>query len=607
MISVLKQVRWAQLLVGIALLLIAGAIGRFQGYHVRFGGPVTPGPDLSYVSPGEFTLWFSYILLLTPGSMLTAIGLGGAFHTLLGHGVTAMEQLSARALGRVAIVVSLLLWPTYRLLRWSVFRDHFLTDDEPVIQFGAQIWTLGHLSIPRPLPVGVVSELFTVTTNGRISSMDWPGGLAFAALGLVTRLGPWLYGLAAAVTLVFVVAAAGRLSGKRGALLAGAIWLGCPMVWTLSITEHTHIVSRACIALAFLACTRLWCAPDASAVAPKGYRWALIFGAAAGYSTSARPYETMAMLGPACAYFAWLALTERGFRLRQALLAISAALPFLLLYGAYNYELTGSPFLTPRALPWAADNIIPVLSPWQRAGHNLGHNLLQLGIWFFGVLGLPLAWLGFSARNAPHKVLRGLLFLGVVGQFAIALGHENVGIHSVGPIHYSETVVPLTLLATVGTLACSDWFSQVTQRSRPLLLHAVGYLGSVMAFSSIYLGSFQGVGRTSEVLPKAVRAAGLHHAVVMAQMPCWMERLVPRSHGTWQVAHAPPHPLLTDDIIYVTPEVPITTLVEQFPDRAIYQASYDVTEKAVDLSVIKPGPLDTTESDFGAAEARPDP
>lgn len=592
--DVLKSIRWAPLITGALLIVIAAAIGRFQGYQVRFGGPVVPGPDLAYISPGEFLLWLSYFLLLSPGCMLAAFGLGDRFSSLLATGVRDIQVLSPRGLTWLAAALALLVWPVYRLLRWSILRDHHFTDDEPMIRFGAQVWTSGHLMAEKIWPPGSISELFTLTSNGRIASMDWPGGLAIAALSLVTDLGPWLYGLFAAAG-VFAISVAGlTLAGKRGALLAAAIWLACPMVWTLAITQHTHIVSRTLIAFAFLACAKLWRDPspgEQTGSRPESQTgWAILLGLCAGYSTATRPYETMSMLGPACVYLAWLGLSQRGVRLRQACVVLAAALPSLLAYGAYNYALTGSPFLTPREVPWAADADLVRLSVSQRAGQNLGHNLLMLGVWFFGALGLPLAWCGFTWRGLPHRALRTVLGLGIAMQLCIALGHENVGIHVVGPIHYSETVVSLTLLSTLGVLALADWCKRISAHPAPLLASGFGYLVSVLVFGGIYTGSLQGLGRISDMLPAAVRAAGIHNAIVMAQMPCWFERTVPGSHGSWQLAHAPPDPKVTVDVFYVNPDAPMVQLMRAFPGRSIYHAWLNPKTRKVEVGLLFAGP-----------------
>jgi hypothetical protein len=409
-------------------------------------------------------------------------------------------------------------------------------------------------------------------------------------VALVTKTGPWLYALIAALGLLAVTLTGLVLWGKRGALLTAAIWLACPMSWTLAITEHTHIVSRTCVAFSFLACAQLWRERTAAEAASSRLGWALLLGLSAGYSTATRPYETVAMLGPACIYLGWLGVSRRGVHLRQALVVLLAALPCLLLYGAYNHALTGSPFVTPRAVPWAADADLVQLSAFQRAGQNLGHNFLMLGVWFFGVLGLPLAWCGIVWRDLPQRALRRVLGLGIALQFGVALGHENVGIHVVGPIHYSETAVALTLLTALGALGLSDWFKRASGHPAPLLAGGFGYLVSVVTFGGIYVTSLQGLGRVSDLLPAAVRTSGISNAIVMAQMPCWFERSVPGSHGSWQLAHAPPHPRVDDDVIFVNPDAPLIKLMRAFPTRSIYHAWLNPERTEVEIGLLLAGP-----------------
>src|SRR5690606_18817082 len=50
-----------------------------------------------------------------------------------------------------------------------------------------------------------------------------------------------------------------------------------------------------------------------------------------------------------------------------------------------------------------------------------------------------------------------LLGLGVLLNLLVALAHDNHGVHHVGPIHYSETAVPLTIIAVFGMVRARDW------------------------------------------------------------------------------------------------------------------------------------------------------
>src|SRR5690606_22731080 len=97
-------------------------------------------------------------------------------------------------------------------------------------------------------------------------------------------------------------------------------------------------------------------------------------------SLATRPYETMSSLAPLAVYLAVVTARNPKRYWRQALVATVAFVPLALAYGAYNHTLTGSAFLTPRAVPWATDAQLPPLGIWHRMGQNLAHNWLMLGV-----------------------------------------------------------------------------------------------------------------------------------------------------------------------------------------------------------------------------------
>ena len=72
----------------------------------------------------------------------------------------------------------------------------------------------------------------------------------------------------------------------------------------------------------------------------------------------------------------------------------------------------------------------------------------MLAIWFLGPLGLFLVAAGVLADHFTR-----LLGACIVADLCLAFFHDNPGLHIVGPIHYSECAVPLTILATCGLAA----------------------------------------------------------------------------------------------------------------------------------------------------------
>ena len=58
---------------------------------------------------------------------------------------------------------------------------------------------MGKASVPAPEPLDAFPTLFLTSRNGEVTSFDWPGGQAAWAISEITRSGPWIFALAAAL------------------------------------------------------------------------------------------------------------------------------------------------------------------------------------------------------------------------------------------------------------------------------------------------------------------------------------------------------------------------------------------------------------------------
>jgi hypothetical protein len=126
-------------------------------------------------------------------------------------------------------------------------------------------------------------------------------------------------------------------------------------------------------------------------------------------------------------------------------LVLGALIPAILML-THAYSVTGNPFIPPRfenVDAAALDNVTTSL--WYRFGANVSYNTFMLTIWFLGPLGIIL----FAAGVMTDHFTR-LLAIGVATELSLALFHTNVGLHAVGPIHYSDCAVPLTIIAVHG-------------------------------------------------------------------------------------------------------------------------------------------------------------
>ena len=310
------RIHWHAVATGSVFLVAVAAIGDYYGYLVRFGGARGPATfDLTFVSPGEYRLWLVSTLLLIPGSLLVCNGFAGPLSKWLGEAARRLSGLEGRSrwLAGGSLFVGLVV--LYRLGRRILLRDHMVTDDETAIRFGGQILAMGQLSVQRLWPPNTFSEIYTAALGDRIFATDWPGALIIAALAEIGP-GALVYAFLAAAGCLAVCAAAERIAGRSAGWLAAVIWIVSPMVWTLSVTRHTHLVSRTFIAFAFLACAFLWCDRQQGAEANRAMRFGLplLLGASVGFAFLCRPVETAAVMAPAGVYLG--PLLDRGlFRL----------------------------------------------------------------------------------------------------------------------------------------------------------------------------------------------------------------------------------------------------------------------------------------------------
>ena len=79
----------------------------------------------------------------------------------------------------------------------------------------------------------------------------------------------------------------------------------------------------------------------------------------------------------------------------------------------------------------------------------------MLAIWFLGPPGILLTVFGTLANRFTKLLAAGLALVLAAGCF-----HDNQGIHIVGPIHYSECIVPLIIIGVYGLANIKRWMDQ---------------------------------------------------------------------------------------------------------------------------------------------------
>lgn len=570
----------------LGLLLVGAYLSLFN--HLGFRAEM--GRGFVYVGWQEAFFWLAHMLLATPGLLLLAFGVApwlAPLPSLLRSLLATPRRRVLCAVGYAAILLTLAL-----VGRHLVLLGLPVTDDENTVRFGARMIAQGDLRVPIPEPTDALPLQFTYRRDGFISSFDYPGTLFLEAFAQASSLGGWVFAILVALSGLSVAASGAVLDGRRGLVAAALVWLLSPMVSTLSFTAHPQLVSRSFVALAMLGWLLLVDSPTDPRRGSPARRLSLgVFtGLAAGAAFLSRPIEAVCLLAPVALHLSWLAWHRPP--LRGAWLATAGSWGVAAaLFAAYNQAITGVFWLQARFTPQLASALPTDAGARELLGTNLGFNALMLVVWLAGPLGMLLAAAGVGARvdesdAADRQVsggwIPGCLAAGVALQLAVALLHADTGIHSVGPIHYSEAAVPLTLLLVLGLRRLLR--GELPLRLAPATASAlvVGWLAAQALFVVTYLPSLHDQARVQRMPFEALERAGVTRAVVVADAPYHLWDLRPDEIETrsWVVTYPAPDPYLRDDLIFVAPTTQsgAPTSVEQlrrlFPTRDIVRLHY---------------------------------
>ncbi len=572
------RLRPAPLFAGVALLAIYIRIGTAFGYHAVYGPALAYDPTARhgfvYLGRTELRFWLAHLALALPGALLIAYGLAPRFAPALRRLVARIDALTPRRWRWAALAMFVALAACYALGHRLVLCDRPITDDENGVTFGARMIAEGHLRVPVLQPAGAFPELFTFQREGMVSSLDFAGAVLFAAAGIATGLGSLLYAIASAASGVAVAYAAKRWLGARGAVLAAALWIASPMIAALSITTHAHVPSRMFVALALACAARL----DTAAGTPR--RDAVLFGLCAGLAVLCRPLEAAFLLAPLGAWLVW--------RSPRRALGIAAGLAApLAIFAWYNVQLTGVWYLQARFASGVVGGT-PSLryGMADRLGFNLGFNLGMLAVFFLGVPAFAVV-LGGLDRKRPILVVLGAC---VLGPLALCLLHDNTGVHSVGPIHLSETTVPLVILATAGVLRGFAWLGARGRPQLPAGILVAGYLAlGCGIFGLQNCASLHDSAERQTVPDELLAFLNIHHAIVIADQYAHWAISDRNRTGTWVLEYPHPDPFFRDDILFAKPTADRAALRAHFPDRKLYTMTYSSREPTIMVLPADPG------------------
>ena len=552
---------------------IAAGLVLFAAYFslssaATFGGQ--HGLAFHLVGRREGMFWLAHWGLATPGLLMVAYGLAPILGEPLRRCWQALVSPRRGSLRLAAIGYAVLLMALALAGRHYLLLDLAVTDDENAVAFGGRMIAEGHLKVPTPQPAEALDLLFVFERDGLTSSMDFPGGLLFDALSRVSGLGGLLYALLVAVSGVALAWGGGLLGGRAGALVTAFLWLVSPMIVVLSMTHHSHLVSRSWLALA-LPCY-LYLVLESG---PRRTLAGFLLGFFAGLAFLTRPVEAVCLLTPVALHLGGLARRWQEFR-RPLLTAAMAWAAIALLFAWYNHQITGSWFLQARFADGASSHTGQNLELGQRLGQNLGFNIVMLGVFLLGPLAPLLAWLSFTR----HRAIASTLAWGVTLNLLIALAHDDTGVHLVGPIHYSEAAIPLILLASLGLLELFNRRLPTRAARATALCLVTAYGFGLVLFTAVHGQSLRAQAEIAAIPLRALDQIEARPALVIAEPLhlLWEKRpdlLADVRSGPLRFPH--PDPWLRDDVLVVYPSIEPPRLFGHFPDRAYYHLTYQKT------------------------------
>ncbi len=554
-----KKFHLGLFLAGLLLLLLFFA----QSMSVT-GMTLTFAAQLGLTFPGSLNFWLAHTLLACPGGILIGMALHHWAQEKGGKLWQNLQSMKRREWLMAGVLLGIFWFALARVGREWILLNFPVTDDENAVTFAAQALVSGHLLAPIFKPLHAFPTRFLIVRAGGIASIDWPGPILASTVNEWLGIKAFVHSIFAALTAVIVAWIAHQRMGREGAFWAATFFLFSPMALTLSMTEHSHVISRGFLAAFLLA--YLWAEQPSSR-----WRW-FVVGGLLGLAICTRPFESAAIALPFALYRIYL-LHKQETR-KQALLSIGFValglfLP-MLFFAFFNHQITGTFWLPARFAEGRLHNVDYTGHGFlRRLGGNVSTNMLLVSIFFLGPLGGILAAIGL--RRGHFEKLLGFSVLSI---FLLGLAHSDFGVHVVGPLHYADSVIPLTLLASAGWLELRSYFTN-SQTLLPWSGMIAGYLlVAMVSFQFWHLSALRAQAEVNAGPYHFLERSGIKNAVV----------LTPLRHQYWAkvqkyfwvrscvVDWRPPHPNLSNKILLVRDHPKYLPLLRKvFPHRKFYR------------------------------------
>lgn len=477
-----------------------------------------------------------------------------------------------------------ILWRRYVLL------DMPVADDEAVYRFTAELLASGRLYVASP-PLKIFFDQSFMINDGHYYGqyfLGWPILLApFHWLGLSGIANGFFH--AFGVMAVFLTL---RLQlGSGWAKVASWLALFSPLLFYNAATLLSH--SSCFAALAWMSYCLLRASSlsrESSVLPPRSALWSALACFCFCVAFFIRPQSALPVGGPLLCWWLYTVLRRPDARRWTAILGfVCIALPMAGLFLTVNETLTGSALVSPyqRALSYAESNgyRFSHFSPYREfPGVNLEgvrksatQSLQALVRLNFAAFGWPcsfaLAAIGLLARRARMWVVS------LCTAWTFFFLQSDVGIDIIGPVHYTEILLPLIALSTFGLYRLSMFGRTLesiaadgTRGMAKSLVPAI--LVSQFLVAGFLYWPMRGrsqlhLARPTAAIYRLPEKAGIENAILFTRIPFIPRCVSPQalSHVQWWPVNDPD---LRNSILYanhISLEDDRRLIAEYFPER----------------------------------------
>ena len=552
---------------GVALVAVHGFHAVGARYYDRFWIP--QGSAMYYVPPAEL----AFLALYAVFGLVASLGLLFALGVVPWHD-TDMRWLQGCAERGILTASGLALFvgTTTFLVARHVLEHAVLTDDEHTYRFIAQTLRTGSLTAPSPgADLNFYREQFVVLTEV-VRYGKYPiGHPVLLAIGQALGAEALVVPIVTAFGALALYALGTRITSGRGvATLAVLFYALSPQV----ILTGATFLSQPTAALTLTGGLGALVSAERSR---RPGAWLALAGLALGYGILSRPLPSVLFAAAAAVYVAltWCRASRtglaRGLMFAVPLGAVASVLLIVNRLQSGSTAVSGY-----NALDAPGEGVAGILVSLQGdlATRTLSifGNALRLEFW---LLGWPVSLaLCLFARRTRH--IR-LLWVMVAAAGLYRLIAPKAGVAATGPIYLFEVVPVLCLLS-------ADGLGQLVARAREvrignaaagwgLALVLAGTLVNSTMFLPVALANVHQMAEAQLVLPRMLRDAGQHRAIVFHQfaVPPWLAL-------SWAYFPRNNSPRLDDDILYIRAAKQAESNADfwrrRYPDRSAWFFGY---------------------------------